>query len=635
MPKADQVRTRRQPRAPGAPGASGGPGGANAAVGYARRSTDRQEQSIPDQQKAVERYCAEHGLRILRWYIDDAISGTRATNRPAFQKMLADAQKPGRDFASVVVYDVKRFGRLDNDEAGYYRHILRQNSVDVLYVAEGFSAPGSESAFSDTDDLLRPVKQWQARQESKDLSKVTIRGLLSKSEGGWWMGGAPPLGYDLRYESERGEFLFTVRFMPDGTKEIYNAKGKRTRTLARGEALSISKRDRARLFPGAPDRVVAVRTIFRLYTEERRGLSAISEWLNNHNVPTPRGPGWSSIYLGVWRDSAVRAILMNPVYTGDMVWNRRTDARFHRIAQGRAVERKNPHGARLVLNDEADWITVRDAHGPLVSRRVWAQAREIRSKRAETAAWDDDTAPTDQPAEPRPALGGWTGARARFLLSGLVHCGRCGGKYQGVTRTKGKPRNDGTKVKTRHYGCGSYIAKGLTACTFGSIGQQKLEQQVIEEVLAFYRERYGGPDGMKNLAAAVRDRLGHEAADLAAARKRLKSDRAQLDAVIAALLDNMTPTTRDLAEERLTELRRQRALLEARAAELERLSLGEAEVRDTVHDLGRFLAGLEHTLRHGFNEEKKAALRRCVERVVVLKPGESAKIDVRSLPQVR
>lgn len=629
MPKADQVRTRRQPRAPSAPG------GANAVVGYARRSTDRQEQSIPDQQKAVERYCAEHGLRILRWYIDDAISGTRATNRPAFQQMLADAQKPGRDFASVVVYDVKRFGRLDNDEAGYYRHILRQNSVDVLYVAEGFSAPGSESAFSDTDDLLRPVKQWQARQESKDLSKVTIRGLLTKSEGGWWMGGAPPLGYDLRYESERGEFLFIVRFMPDGTKEIYNAKGKRTRTLPRGEALTISKRDRAKLCPGAPDRVEAVRAIFRLYTEERRGLSAISEWLNTHNVPTPRNAEWSSIYLGVWRDSAVRAILMNPLYTGDMVWNRRTDARFHRIAQGRAVERKNPHGARLVLNDEADWITVRDAHEPLVSRRVWEQAREIRTERAETAAWDDDTSPTDQPAEPRPALGGWTGARARFLLSGLVHCGRCGGKYQGVSRTKGKRRNDGTKVKTRHYGCGSYIAKGLTACTFGSIGQQKLEQQVIEEVLTFYRERYAGPDGMKNLAAVVRDRLGHEAADLAAARKRLKSDRAQLDAVIAALLDNMTPTTRDLAEERLTELRRQRTLLETRAAELERLSLGEAEVRDTVHDLGQFLAGLEHTLRHGFNEEKKAALRRCVKQVTLLDPAHAPEVSINELPGTR
>ena len=34
--------------------------------------------------------------------------------------------------------------------------------MEVIYVSEGFNG-------DDTDDLLRPVKQWQARQESKDL----------------------------------------------------------------------------------------------------------------------------------------------------------------------------------------------------------------------------------------------------------------------------------------------------------------------------------------------------------------------------------------------------------------------------------------------------------------------------------
>ncbi len=34
----------------------------NRAVGYVRRSTDRQEQSIPDQKKALGEYATEHGL---------------------------------------------------------------------------------------------------------------------------------------------------------------------------------------------------------------------------------------------------------------------------------------------------------------------------------------------------------------------------------------------------------------------------------------------------------------------------------------------------------------------------------------------------------------------------------------------
>ncbi len=192
------------------------------AVGYARRSTDKQEQSIPDQQRAIERYCEENGLSLSKWFIDDAISGTKATNRPAFQEMVKSAGSQSCEFGLIVVYDVKRFGRLDNDEAGFYRHTLRQHGVEVLYVAEGFAAFGESS---DTDDLLRPVKQWQARQESKDLSKVTIRGQLSKVRTGCWMGGVAPHGYDLRYTNDRGEFLFRVRFMPDGTKQQLDDRG--------------------------------------------------------------------------------------------------------------------------------------------------------------------------------------------------------------------------------------------------------------------------------------------------------------------------------------------------------------------------------------------------------------------------
>ena len=68
------------------------------------------------------------------------------------------------------------------------------------------------------------------RQESKDLSKVTIRGLLTKSATGTWMGGVPPYGYDLKYESFSGEFLMHVRYMRDGSKQIFNEKGRSNST---------------------------------------------------------------------------------------------------------------------------------------------------------------------------------------------------------------------------------------------------------------------------------------------------------------------------------------------------------------------------------------------------------------------
>jgi len=129
------------------------------AVGYVRRSTDRQEQSIPDQKKAIETYAAEHNLRLVKFYIDDAISGTSTLGRRAFRQMIKDAESSPRPFDIIAVYDIKRFGRIDNDEAGYYRYLLRTHGIEVRYVSENFNG-------DTTDDLLRPVKQWQARQES-------------------------------------------------------------------------------------------------------------------------------------------------------------------------------------------------------------------------------------------------------------------------------------------------------------------------------------------------------------------------------------------------------------------------------------------------------------------------------------
>ena len=76
----------------------------NRAVGYVRRSTDRQEQSIPDQKKAIETYAAEHDLSLVKFYIDDAISGTSTLGRRAFQEMVQDAQKSTKRFDRIKTH---------------------------------------------------------------------------------------------------------------------------------------------------------------------------------------------------------------------------------------------------------------------------------------------------------------------------------------------------------------------------------------------------------------------------------------------------------------------------------------------------------------------------------------------------
>ncbi len=101
----------------------------------------------------------------------------------------------------------------------------------------------------------------------------------------------------------------------------------------------------------------------------------------------------------------------------------------------------------------------------------------------------------------------WNGKRALFILSGLVTCERCGNRYQGVSRNKGKKRKDGTRVVTRYYGCGGYIRQGRTVCEAGLIPQAKLEQAVIDAVLGFYRP-YMEDGGLKKLTDLVKQQVG-------------------------------------------------------------------------------------------------------------------------------
>lgn len=192
------------------------------------------------------------------------------------------------------------------------------------------------------------------------------------------MGGAPPYGYDLRYESQTGHALFTLRYLNDGSKQMLDDAGTLVRELGRDETVAVSRRDRCKLVPGDPRRVQTVEAIFRMYVEERKGFKAVTDHLNASEAPTARGPGWSDRCSGRWAMGTVRAILMNPAYKGDMVWNRRTDGRFFRIADGVAVERKGVQGRRLEPNAESDWIVTENAHAALVPRRVWERARKRR-----------------------------------------------------------------------------------------------------------------------------------------------------------------------------------------------------------------------------------------------------------------
>lgn len=173
------------------------PGNRTPAAIYLRRSTDRQEKSLGDQRKEILRYADEHGFEVLAEFVDDGVSGTSGETRQGFLSMLEAARSRGRKWHSILVWDVKRFGRMPGDEVGYYRWLFTQAGVEIVYTSEGFTGTAA-------DRYLRFFKQEAARDESASLSKAVIRGLVSLADQGWWPGGMAPYGYDLGYFDQTG-----------------------------------------------------------------------------------------------------------------------------------------------------------------------------------------------------------------------------------------------------------------------------------------------------------------------------------------------------------------------------------------------------------------------------------------------
>jgi DNA invertase Pin-like site-specific DNA recombinase len=152
---------------------------------YLRRSTDRQEKSLEDQKREILRYASEHDFGVVAEFVDDGVSGTSGEARKGFLAMLDEAKSPKRAWRSILVWDIKRFGRMSSDEVGYYRWLFKQAGVEIIYTSEGFTGTSA-------DKYLRFFKQEAARDESATLSKAVIRGLVSLADQGWWPGGMAP-----------------------------------------------------------------------------------------------------------------------------------------------------------------------------------------------------------------------------------------------------------------------------------------------------------------------------------------------------------------------------------------------------------------------------------------------------------
>lgn len=242
---------------------------------YLRMSSDKQETSIPQQEKALRALCDRKGYRIVATYKDEGISGDATEKRRGFLQMIADA--PGGKFRRIVAYDQDRFGRFDMLEAGYYISPLRKAKVSLETIAQGLVDWENFGG-----RVIYGVLQEGKHQYLRDISLNILRGLTAKAEEcSGYPGGNAPYGY----------------------RRVTELRGNR-----RISHLVIEKTE-----------AEVVARIFRGYLAVHASCNVLANRLNRDGIPSPGKAEF-------WKGLAIQRILSNPVYIGMVAWEKRAAA---------------------------------------------------------------------------------------------------------------------------------------------------------------------------------------------------------------------------------------------------------------------------------------------------------------------
>ena len=469
----------------------------------------------------------------------------------------ASTQRPGyqallaaaRDgvFDVVVAEALDRLSRDQEDVAGLHKR-LKFAGIRLVTLAEG-----------EVTELHVGLKGTMNALFLKDLGDKVRRGLRGRVEQGKSAGGNS-YGYrvvkqlDMNGERKRGD-----------------------RSIDIAEA-----------------RIVV--EIFQAYSSGKSPKSIALD-LNRRGIPAPRGGAWSASTINGNRARGT-GILNNVSYRGELAWAR---LRYEKDPDsGKRRSRRNPDGSvftttvagHRIVSDEL-WNAVK-ARQQALERPDVAKTNGGRSGDCET-----DSAPF------------WSKQRPRYLFSGLMRCGVCGGGF--------------SKISQLHFGCSTSRNKGETACN-NRIGIRRdiLEQTVLEGL----RERLMDPDMFKvfvtEFTAAWNREQAEASADIAGKQSELARVKGQIERLVDALM-NGSPAA--AVNERLKSLEDRRLSLESDLAVAEapapRLHPNIAEV------YRKEVSGLQAMLASNGTHEAWDLLRSLIDEIVLVPEYGKLRVEIR------
>jgi site-specific DNA recombinase len=435
---------------------------------YARYSSEHQkESSIEDQNRNCETRAQREGWVVTARYADRAISGT-TSDRPDYQRMLVDAK--AKHFDVLLVDDFSRLSR-DSVETEQTRRRLVHWGVRLIGVSDGIDTN------TKNHEMLSGFKGIMNAQFVSDLRDKIARGMTGKALRGYHLGGRT-YGYKLVPE------LDPTRKDPYGNPDRVGTK------LAIDDA-----------------QAKWVRQIFVWYADGWSPIKIANE-LNGRQVPPPGAFRRKYVGTPTWSAGSLQGdlshgtgLLNNPLYRGLYVW-------------GRSRREKDPdtNSRARVMRDKREWIETPVPHLRIVDEKLWER---VTTRRAEVSRGVYDLRKLHSRARS-------TGARPKYLFSGLLVCGHCGGKF--------------VVCCTAAYCCSNWRTRGEAVCS----NTLRVPRTLVESVLleAIERDLFT-PEGLEvfkhevaRVLAAHRRTLSP---DWAKATARVKDVEREIAAIITAI----------------------------------------------------------------------------------------------------
>jgi site-specific DNA recombinase len=459
------------------------------------------------------RWAKDNGYTVPEtWIVEDRGYSGAEENRPGLQRRLRAARKKA-PFAAIIALDHTRFSR--SEELFYWlRRECRKADVQLISATEHGEI-----------ELLTGVKAIIGAGQRRQIATRTTLAMRYIARQGHWCGGRAPFGYKR--------------------KETPSASGNKQVVLK----------------PNS-DTAPVVR---RLFQTRAKGASLrdLAHKLNEDGIPGPSG--------GAWRAAAIVTILKNPVYIGQLVYNRT-----------RKVGR-NP--SRVKHNPPSEWIITEGAHKAIVDRKTWDTVQ---------AAFRDGS-PTKKLAH------------TVHPLSGLVYCGVCDSKYH--------PR--GARGGGAH-ACAKRKEEGPQACDNSRVvSRRALEQKVndfILEALEWPENSEALYQSMKNTLDRRRQaaRKAGRSSDLVHARRELKKAEKELQKHLDFIAKVGSKAPASLAEQ-ISRLERRIAALRI---ELQPPRTGKMDL-PSKEEISEYLSHAARALERGDATKRREIYRALIKRVVI------------------